>query len=185
MERDLVERAQAGDRDAFTQLAQAMMDGLFAVAHRMLRDSGLAEDATQQALLDAWRKLRQLRDPDRFEAWCHRLLVNACKDEMSRARRNDAKLQLLRVPERSTADPSLSIEQRDQLERAFRRLSPEHRAIVVLRHYRFWSSAEISRALDLPIGTVASRLHYAINALRAAIEADTRGTAEKTVGGRR
>jgi RNA polymerase sigma-70 factor (ECF subfamily) len=185
VELDLVERARAGDREAFAQLAQVLTDGLFAVAHRMLRDTGLAEDATQQALLDAWRKLPQLREVERFEAWVHRLLVNACKDEIGRARRRDAKLELLRGPERSTPDASLSVEQRDQLERAFHRLSPEHRAIVVLRHYRFWSPDEIARALDLPVGTVASRLHYGINALRAALDADARLPNGSAAGGRR
>jgi RNA polymerase sigma-70 factor (ECF subfamily) len=183
--RDLVEQAQAGDREAFTQLAAALTDGLFAVAHRMLRDYGLAEDATQQALLDAWRKLPQLRETDRFEAWVHRLLINACKDQIGQARRRDVKLRLLRGPERSTPDASLSVEQSDQLERAFHRLSPEHRAVVVLRHYRFWSPDEISRALGLPLGTVASRLHYGMNALRAAIEADTRIPGSAATGGRR
>ena len=173
MERDLVRRAQAGDREAFTMLASTLTDGLFAVAHRMLRDPGLAEDATQQALLDGWRKLRQLRDLDRFEAWIHRLLINACKDELGRTRSREAKLQLLRGPERSTPD-GLAVEQRDQLERAFARLSHEHRAVVVLRHYLFWSPEEIGQALGLPAGTVASRLHYGMNALRAAIEADAR-----------
>jgi RNA polymerase sigma-70 factor, ECF subfamily len=185
MEQDLVERARAGDRDAFTQLAWALTDGLFAVAYRMLRDSGLAEDATQQALLDAWRKLPQLREVGRFEAWVHRLLINACKDEIGRARRRDVKLRLLPLLERVTPDASLSIEQRDQLERAFDRLSPEHRAVVVLRHYRFWSLGEIALSLGLPVGTVASRLHYAMQALRAALEADTRLSDGTAVGGAR
>ena len=184
MQRDLVERARSGDREAFTQLAQALTDGLYAVAFRMLRDSGLAEDATQEALLDAWRKLPQLRELDRFEAWVHRLLINACKDLIAQTRRREVKLQLLRGQERPTSDAALSIEQRDELERAFRRLSPEHRAVVVLRHYRFWSPDEISRALGLPPGTVASRLHYGMEALRAAMEADARPTGVAS-GGRR
>jgi RNA polymerase sigma-70 factor (ECF subfamily) len=98
MEPDLVQRAQRGDHEAFTQLASAVTDGLYAVAYRMLRDTALAEDATQQALLDAWRKLPQLRDTDRVEAWMHRLLINACKDELGRARSRAARLQLLRAP---------------------------------------------------------------------------------------
>ena len=147
MERDLVRRAQAGDKEAFTMLASTLTDGLFAVAYRMLRDSGLAEDATQQALLDAWRKLPQLRDLDRIEAWIHRLLINVCKDEIGRSRSREAKLQLLRGPERSTPDEAIAVEQRDQLERAFARLSHEHRAVVVLRHYLFWSPEEIGQAL--------------------------------------
>ena len=185
MEQDVVDRARAGDREAFTQLAWAVTDSLFAVAHRMLRDSGLAEDATQQALLDAWRKLPQLREVDRFEAWVHRLLINACRDEIARERRRDAKLRLLPALERSAPDASMSIEQRDQLERAFHRLSSEHRAIVVLRHYRFWSLDEIAGALGLPVGTVASRLHYAMQALRAALEADTRLSDGTAAGGAR
>jgi len=183
VERDLVQRAQAGDRAAFTQLAEALTDQLFAVAYRMLRDTGLAEDAAQQALLTAWRKLPQLREPDRFEAWCHRLLVNACRDEMSKARRRDLKLELLHTAAPSTPDAYLSIEQRDQLERAFRRLSAEHRAIIVLRHYQSWSTAEIARALDLPIGTVSSRLHYGMSALRSALDADAREPGHRAAGG--
>jgi RNA polymerase sigma-70 factor (ECF subfamily) len=174
MERDLVQRAQGGDREAFTQLAAALTDRLYSVAYRMLRDTSLAEDATQQALLDAWRKLPQLRDTDRVEAWMHRLLINACKDELRRARGREAKLQLLCAPERSSPDAALAVEQRDQLDRAFARLSPEHRAVVVLRHYLFWSPDEIGRSLGLPTGTVASRLHNGMNALRAALEADAR-----------
>ena len=185
MERDLVERARAGDREAFTTIASALTDRLYAVAYRMLRDTGLAEDATQQTLLDAWRKLPQLRDVDRVEAWIHRLLVNACKDELGRSRRREAKLHLLRPPEGPFPDAVLALEQRDQLERAFDRLSPEHRAVVVLRHYLFWSPQEIGRTLGLPVGTVASRLHYGMNALRAALEADSRQPGAHTAAGGR
>ena len=74
----LVERARAGDEEAFASLARAAGDRLLAIAYRILRDLGLAEDAVQQTLVLAWRELPSLREPDRFDAWLRRLLVNAC-----------------------------------------------------------------------------------------------------------
>jgi RNA polymerase sigma-70 factor (ECF subfamily) len=81
LETDLVRRAQDGDEQAFASLAVSAGNRLHAVAHRILRDTDLAEDATQQALLAIWRDLPQLRDPARFDAWSYRLLVRACYAE--------------------------------------------------------------------------------------------------------
>jgi DNA-directed RNA polymerase specialized sigma24 family protein len=86
VDRDLVERARRGDREAFTVLVHQVSDVLYAVAYRILRDSGLAEDALQNALVLAWRRLPHLREADRFEAWIHRILVHACYDESQRTR---------------------------------------------------------------------------------------------------
>ena len=175
MDTDLVIQAQDGDEQAFASLAVAAGDRLHAVAHRILRDADLAEDATQQALLTIWRDLPQLRDPARFEAWSYRLLVRACYAE---ARRNRSWQPGLRIVDTDTpmADSSASVADRDQLERGFRRLSIDHRAVVVLHHYLDFTLDEVADALGVPVGTVRSRLHYAMRGLRAALEADARPT---------
>ena len=178
MDPKLVTQAQHGDREAFTLLAEALTPPFLSVSHRILRDLDMAEDATQQALLNAWQRLPQLRDPDRFEAWAYRLLVRACYSEGRRSRRCGTNNQLL--PARGTeADTMAGVLDRDQLERAFGRLSLEHRTVVVLRHYRHMSLDEVSALLDIPVGTVSSRLHYALRQLRSALEADARPAYER------
>jgi RNA polymerase sigma-70 factor (ECF subfamily) len=176
MDTELVVRAQNGDEGAFASLAVAVGDRLHAVAHRILRDIDLAEDATQQALLNVWRDLPQLRDPARFDAWSYRLLVRACYAEARRTRHWAPNLRLLPGDEPTAADGNSSVVDRDQLERGFRRLSIDHRAVVVLHHYQDLSLEEVAEALGVPIGTVRSRLHYAMRGLRAALEADARPT---------
>jgi RNA polymerase sigma-70 factor (ECF subfamily) len=176
---DLVRRAQDGDQQAFASLAVAAGNRLHAVAHRILRDTDLAEDATQQALLAIWRDLPQLRDLARFDAWSYRLLVRACYAEGRRTRRWTPKLRLLPADEPSSAEGLSSVIDRDQLERGFRRLSIEHRAVVVLHHYLEMSSDEVAQTLGVPLGTVRSRLHYAMRALRSALEADARPAARE------
>jgi RNA polymerase sigma-70 factor (ECF subfamily) len=182
MERELVERAMHGDEEAFDGLVGRIGDSLNSLARRILRDTTLAEDATQQTLLDAWRHLPQLRDPDRFEAWTHRLLVNACYAEAHRERRHRGNLRLLPHDGGSTPDSTSRIAIQDQLDRGFRRLSVEHRTVVVLVHYLGLSPSEAASRMGTPVGTARSRLHYALQQLRSALEADarpvtTRGTA--------
>jgi len=176
---ELIGRAQHGDEEAFASLAVAAGDRLHAVAHRILRDTDLAEDATQQALLAIWRDLPQLRDPARFDAWSYRLLVRACYAEASRSRRWGPNIRLLPVDEPNAADGLSSVVDRDQLERGFRRLSIDHRAVVVLHHYLDMPLAEVADVLGVPAGTVRSRLHHATRAMRAALEADARPTAQE------
>jgi len=176
MDTELVVRAQRGDEGAFTSLAVAVGDRLHAVAHRILRDTDLAEDATQQALLNVWRDLPQLRDPARFEAWSYRLLVRACYAEGRRTRRWAPNLRLLPADEPMGADGLSMVVDRDQLERGFRRLSIEHRAVVVLHHYLDMPLDQVAETLGVPVGTVRSRLHYAMQGLRAALDADARPT---------
>src|SRR5919106_400668 len=169
MERELVEQAMHGDEEAFDELIERIGDSMHSVARRILRDTTLAEDAAQQALLDAWRNLPRLRDPDRFEAWIYRLLVNACYAEGRRERRQRGNLRLLPHDEPMVADSASSIANRDQLDHAFRRLSVEHRTVVVLVHYLGQSHAEAAKTMGTPVGTARSRLHYALEHLRAAI----------------
>ena len=174
----LVERARAGDEEAFASLARAAGDRLLAIAYRILRDLGLAEDAVQQTLVLAWRGLPTLRDVDRFDAWLHRLLVNACYREARRGRRWAANVRVLPADGPAAPDEYASVVQRDLLERGFRRLPPEQRAVFVFHHYVGLTQIEIAAELGVPLGTVKSRLHYATNTLRAALEADLRSSTD-------
>jgi RNA polymerase sigma-70 factor (ECF subfamily) len=171
---DLIGRAQRGDEEAFASLAVACGDRLHRVAYRILRDTSRAEDATQQALLAIWRDLPQLRDPGRFDAWSYRLLVRACVTEGGRSNRWMPNLRLVTADEPHEMDGTSRVHDRDQLERGFRRLSVDHRAVVVLHHYLDLPLNEVAEALGVPVGTVRSRLLYAMRGLRAAIEADAR-----------
>ncbi len=159
-------------------LAVAFGDRLHAVAHRILRDTHLAEDATQHALLAIWRDLPQLREPARFEAWAYRVVVRACYAEGRKSRAWAPNLRLLETDEPMASDATHSVHDRDQLERGFRRLSVDHRAVVVLHHYLDLPLSQVAQVLDVPEGTVRSRLHYAMRGLRAALEADARPTAQ-------
>jgi RNA polymerase sigma-70 factor (ECF subfamily) len=174
VDRDLVEAARNGDREAYVDLIRARSDRLFAIAQRILRDIDRAEDALQDALVIAWRDLRSLRDPDRFDAWLQRLLINVCIAQATRERRRTANLRVLPVDGPSAPDELLNVADRDLLERGFRRLPPEQRAILVLNHYLGYAPAEIAETLGIPAGTVRSRLHHAHRAMRAALEADAR-----------
>ncbi|MEO8469564.1 MAG: sigma-70 family RNA polymerase sigma factor [Chloroflexota bacterium] len=174
MERDLVLAASGGSREAFGSLVAGSIDRCYALAFRMLRDPELARDAVQGALLGAWEDLPGLRDPDRFEAWLTRLVVNACYAEARRERRWTAKLRLIPMDQPSAPDTALSLADRDELDRAFARLPINQRAVVVLHHYLGLSLADVATTLDIPAGTARSRLHHAIRQLRAAIDADSR-----------
>jgi RNA polymerase sigma-70 factor (ECF subfamily) len=174
LERELVIRAQHGDREAFSELAFHMGEHLLAVAQRILRDVDRAEDATQQAIVQVWRELPKLRDPDRFEGWSYRILQNACRGELRRERRWSSR-QLRRLPlDEEAGDPALSIADRDALEHAFRRLTVEHRLVLVMQHYLGLTLEQVADRLEIPIGTARSRSHYAKRSMRAALEADAR-----------
>ena len=174
MDTELVESAQHGDKGAFTSLAAAVADRFLATSHRILRDISLAEDATQQALLTVWQDLPQLRDPARFDAWSYRILVRACYAEAKRMRRWTPNIHLLPADEPVAPDGLGSVVDRDQLERGFRRLSLDHRTVVVLHHYLDLPLDQVADIVGISAGTVASRLHYAMRGLRAALDADAR-----------
>lgn len=174
VQRELVTLARSGDRESFSALAASVVDRLYATAVLILRDHSMADDATQETLVRAWRDLPSLRDPDRFEAWLRRLLVNACRDEGRRHRRRRPEITLLPIHEPSIVDSSLALAQRDALERGFRRLSTDHRTALMLHHYLGLSMPEVADAINVPIGTAKSRVHHATRALRAALEADAR-----------
>jgi RNA polymerase sigma factor (sigma-70 family) len=175
VQRELVERAQRGDQEAFAALAHLSADRLYAIAYRILRDPERANDALQQALLEIWDDLPTMRDVDRFDAWTYRLVIRASYHEAQRERRWTARIR--RIPDAADApdpDPASLIADRDELERGFRALSAEHRAVLVLRYYVGLPVTEIAETLGIPAGTAGSRLHYATRSLRAALEADAR-----------
>lgn len=173
MRRDLVEAAARGDHEAFEVLATSAGDRLYGVARLILRDTTLAEDAVQEALVRAWQQLPSLRDPDRFDAWLYRLVVNACADQGRQLRRWSTQVQPLPL-NAAISDDTGAVADREQLERGFGRLKPEQRAVVVLHYYSGFSAAEIARILGIPEGTARSRLYYATEQMRAALEADAR-----------
>ena len=173
MQAELVARARDGDREAFGVLAGGAVDRLYAIAHLALRDSDLAQEATQDALVRAWRDLPTLRDVERFDAWLYRLIVRACADVGRHHRRWRATIAAL-PSEPVEPDRAAELADRDQLERGLRRLTTEQQAILVLTFYVGLSPTEAAETLQIPIGTAKSRLHYAIEALRAAIDADER-----------
>jgi len=171
MDRDLVERARSGDQAAFADLVHQVGDTLFGIARRILRDPGLAEDVLQNALVTIWRKLPHLREPDRFEAWAYRILVNACYADAPRNRQFASPVRVLQIDRANDTDDYQSISDRDELEQAFRRLPLDQRAVFVLHHHAGLPLVAVAEALGIPDGTARSRLHYATLALRAAFVA--------------
>jgi RNA polymerase sigma-70 factor (ECF subfamily) len=177
MDEELVARAARGDADAFDALARDRIDRLFGIAFRILRDHHDAEDAVQHALWTAWSDLPGLRDPARFDAWLAKLVVNACYAEARGERRWTARVRLIPFDLSDEPDVARSVAARDELEHAFRRLTPEQRAVVVLHHHLGYPLTEIAATLGIPEGTARSRLHYAVRQLRTVLDAGERSLA--------
>jgi len=183
MRRDLVERARRGDHDAFAELAGAAISRLDATAWLMLRDADRAMDAVQTALIRAWRDLPALRDPDRFDAWLYRLVIRACTDEIRQARRHRFDVDISEITTGpAVADASSAVADRDQIERGFRRLDPEERAVIVLHHYLDLPLPDVASTLQIPLGTVKSRLYRGLGQMRAVLDADARAGANAHEG---
>ncbi len=176
MQRDLVVRAQGGDVDAFSALTAGSMSRLTGAARLIVRRDDIAADAVQDALLRAWLDLRGLRDPDRFDSWLHRLLIRACYRAAKQIRTRDV-VEIVMSPLTASPDRDhqATFAVRDQLDRGFARLSPDHRAAIVLHHYLGMSMAEAAGVLGIPLGTMQSRLNRATRIMRAALDADERG----------
>jgi RNA polymerase sigma-70 factor, ECF subfamily len=173
LRQDLVKQAQRGDRDAFDVLMLEVIDRLYSIARFVAQDTDIAEDAVQDALVRCWRDLPTLRDVARFEPWLRRLLLNSVAEQFRSRRRFDANVKLLRF-EPNVSDASSDLADRDELQQAFRALSIDHRTIVVLHHYLGLSVTEAASSLGIPSGTAKSRLHYAMEALRATLDSDAR-----------
>jgi RNA polymerase sigma-70 factor (ECF subfamily) len=176
MRRDLVPdvlRARDGDRQAFDRLAEAVVDRLLQAARLILRDPSLAEDAAQDALIRCWRDLPSLRDPEAFDAWLNRLLIRAVQEQYRDTSRHRAVVTVLHI-EPAQRDATEVVATREQLARGFERMTLDHRAVLVLRLYLGLSLDETAAALGIPAGTAKSRLFYATQAMREALEADAR-----------
>lgn len=167
MKRELVRRAIEGDHDAFSSLVDASVDRLYGVANLILRDSDRAQDAVQEALVSAWKDIRALRDPDAWDAWLHRITVWACyKAAKSERRRSQVELKVVSDRMTTLHDSASAIADRDLIERELNDLPIDHRAVIVLRFYLDLPLDEVADILDIPIGTVKSRLHRALASLR-------------------
>ena len=177
MDQDLVVRVQQGDQRAFEQLTLTDYPRLFRVAHGVLGDRHLAEDATQQAFLDIWRDIRRLRDPSKYEGWSYRLLVRVCYAEAKQRPRWLAVADAAPADGTRAADVFGAVDDRDQLERGFQRLSIDHRAVLVLHFLLGMTPEQVAEALGISRWAVYARLERATKALRAALEADARPAA--------
>jgi RNA polymerase sigma factor (sigma-70 family) len=171
-QRELVERAQRGDHDAFAVLALSFVARLDAAARLMLRDPYLAQDGVQDGFTHAWRNLPTLRDPDRFEAWLHRLVIRSCIDILRRRRRRPIEVELTPIHDPAVADGSAIMADRELLDQALRRLDPEWRAVVVLHFYLGMPLPAVATTLGIPLGTAKSRLHRSLAAMRLTIAVD-------------
>jgi RNA polymerase sigma-70 factor, ECF subfamily len=170
-QRDVVERAGRGDHDAFALLVDSSISRLEAVAYLIIRDSESARDAVQDAYIRAWRDLPGLRDPERFDAWLHRLTVNACLDAIRKRRRRPIEVDIDPISPPVIGDETAFVADRDVIERGLHRLRPDQRAILVMHYYLGLSASAIGETLDIPQGTAQSRLHAALSAMRAALAA--------------
>jgi RNA polymerase sigma-70 factor (ECF subfamily) len=171
-QRGLVERARRGDHDAFTELAHGAVTRLDRVARLILRDPELARDAVQEALIRAWHDLPGLRDPDRFDAWLHRLTANACFDQARRRRRRVIEVELDSIDGPTIGDAVGALADRELVDAAMRRLDEHGRAIVVLHYFIGMPLTDVAATLGIPIGTVKSRLHRALGEMRAGIDTE-------------
>ena len=185
MNTGLIERAMSGDHEAFSVIAARNVDRLYGIARMILRDPELAQDATQEALVRAWHDIRSLREPEQFDAWMYRLLLRACQAELRKRRAWTDRIHVLPIrgedgigdlPATTASDANAvgGVLDRDQIDRAMKRLTPEQRAVLVLHYYLDLPVSDGAELLHIPSGTFKSRLHQARSILRAAIDADDR-----------
>lgn len=165
----LVERARGGDHDAFAMLVTPQLDRLYGLAGLLLRDRSRTEDAVQNALMRAWRDLPGLREPEKFDAWLRKLVVNATHDEGRRLRRRRGEVPMAANHEPHTSGGVGALADRDELMRGFDALGPEERSVVALRYYLDLPTSEAANAMGMREVTYRSKLHRSLKKLRAAI----------------
>jgi RNA polymerase sigma-70 factor, ECF subfamily len=182
-QRGLIDRARRGDHDAFAALIDARLARLDAAARLILRDGELARDAVQEATIRAWRDLPGLRDPERFDAWLHRLTVNACLDLIRRRKRRVIEVELPSIDPPTSHDVGAELADRELLDHALARLAPGHRAVVAMHYLLGMPLPDVARALGIPTGTAKSRLHYAIDAMRTTVTAEPDTVPAQAAGG--
>jgi RNA polymerase sigma-70 factor, ECF subfamily len=174
----LVERAQAGDRSAYELLIRSRLERLLRLALSIVGNEADARDAVQESCLKAWRELPRLRDADRFEAWLWRITINACRSSL-RGRRRASVHEIVvddTAPGSEPIQPGNAfaddVTVKDAIRRAFRRLDPDKRSILVLHYVEERPVTEIARLLGIAEGTAKSRLHAARKSLERALEAE-------------
>jgi RNA polymerase sigma-70 factor (ECF subfamily) len=182
-QRALIEQARGGDHEAFAALLDVRLARLDAAARLIVRDPELARDAVQDGLIRAWRDLRGLRDPDRFDAWLHRLIANACLDQIRRRRRRVIEVELSPIDAPIGSDPAGLLADRQLIDDALGRLEPGHRAVVALHYLLGLPLPEVASALGIPLGTAKSRLHYALAAMRTTVAEDLETVPASVAGG--
>jgi RNA polymerase sigma-70 factor (ECF subfamily) len=174
-ETDLDAGARADTRERFLRQAGGELDRAWRLAGLILGDRHDAEDATQEALVRAWRGLDSLRDPGGFQAWFDRILVNVCRDRIRDARRHpvlDISDGLAPEPA-ARVDVESSVARSDELRRGLARLDADRRIAIVLRYYLDLSVAEVAARVGVPAGTVKSRLHYGLREMGVSLDAGT------------
>lgn len=155
--------------ELFAQLTRRHVDAAYRLAWAILQDDVDADDATQDAFGQAWRARRSLRDPDCFDAWFGRILVNVCRERLRQRARQRVR-PLTPTDDLPVADSSGHVSARDEIGRAVARLDPDHRIVVILRYWADLTIDEIAERVDVPAGTVKSRLHYALRSMRPRLE---------------
>jgi RNA polymerase sigma-70 factor, ECF subfamily len=155
-------------RAAFTALAETELTGAYRLAAVILGDPWQAEDATHDAVLQAWLRFGSLRDGARFGGWFQRILVNVCRDRL-RERTRRPTIGLV-DPHAPAGDPTADVDDRLVLDAAFEQLTPDHRIALSLRYYADLTVNEIADLIGVPSGTVKSRIHFATLKMREALE---------------
>jgi RNA polymerase sigma-70 factor (ECF subfamily) len=155
--------------EAFAALTRRQIDSAYRLAWAILGDSGDADDATQDAFAQAWRNRRSLRDPDRFDAWFGKILVNACREKLRKRERRKVR-SLEETDDPATADSTDQVSSRDAVDRALNGLDADHRIVIVLRYWADMTVDEIAERIEVRPGTVKSRLHYALRSMRPRLE---------------
>ena len=168
----LVERASRGDHEAFGLLVGGHLARLDTAARLILRDPDLARDAVQDGTLRAWKNLRGLRDPSRFDAWLHRLIVNACLDIARKRRGRSFEVELTPHHDAPIPDHTSRVADALYVERMLAAVDPAQRAVVVLHFYLDLTLPETAAALGIPVGTAKSRLNRALGAMRIRLADD-------------
>jgi RNA polymerase sigma factor (sigma-70 family) len=172
---ETVERARRGDAVAFERLIAPRIDGLFRTAWAIVGREADARDVTQEACLSAWRRLPSLRQPDRFDAWLGRILVNACRMHLRRRSRvREVAIGATEEVRPSPTDEQAQVAETELINAAFEQLRPDERALLVLHHLQHQPVATIAASLGIPTGTVKWRLHAAREALQAALDGERR-----------
>jgi RNA polymerase sigma-70 factor (ECF subfamily) len=175
MQRILVDQAMRGDQEAFARLVDASIHRCYAVATLILRDREAAQDAVQDAFVSAWRDVASLRDPGAWDAWLYRLTVRSCYRH-ARKRRRRSVVELRVLPDHDAvgeSDHSVSVVERDDIERRLGELPVDQRAVIVLHFFLDLPLTEVAKVLDIPVGTAKSRLHRALRSLRTALRPES------------